>query len=331
MEESKNNFTAFNVIGYIWKWRKPLIFVSAGVGIITYIICLFITPMYMATTLIYAPHQNFVSNEKFDVKQYGLDESTEQLMQILESRDLKSIIIEKYDLITHYKIDTTKRTWRSRIYKEYDGLVKAKRTEYGGILIKVKDKSPELAAQLANGIVAELDTLKIKIEMERATAVYNLVNEQIIELEKRMLRINDSIKNLADDGVFIYDYQVDRVVQQYAISLSQGNTSGTKRLQQELENLAKWGPVCVLLREDLIAVSRHISYLRTVLLNTKMNTSYTLPVKFVIETAIPIHKKVSPQRVVTSFFASVSAFFLTFFFFLIRDKIRLEMRNNKEE
>jgi capsular polysaccharide biosynthesis protein len=335
--DTKNDFNSFSLINYIWQWRKMFLIVCgvAGVLAIFFSSKIFIAPQFKATTIIYAPRTNSVSkilnnehniNERLDVKAYAMEEETEQMMQILDSREIKDMLIERYDLVAYYNIKTTKKAWKDKLYEIVEGAIKIKRTRYGAISISVTDWSPERAALMANDIAAELDTIKNKIERERAVAACKALETFIIEAEAQRKIVEDSLDVLAKKGVFILDFQIERVIQQYAIALAQGNMAGVQRLQKEIEKLEKYGHTANALRREQFALSDQIALTKTRLLNAQMDCYGTIPVKFVIQKAVAPDKKSYPKIMVIAIIASLSTFFVLLMGLLFTDKIKKEIR-----
>jgi len=333
--EQKNEINSFSVILFAWKWRKTLLIITLVAGILAFICSMFIQPMYKSTAIVFAPQYNSFlvedNDAKNDLRRYGEEHETEQLLQIIESRDFKDTMVSRFNLIDYYGIDTQRKFWRSKLYNLLDDIIKIKRTQYGGITISVLDRDPHHAALIANAMVDELDHFKNRIDNERTIAACKLLQRQIDEVHERMIVVNDSVKKLAKEGIFIYDLQVERVIQQYAIALGQGNAAGAQRLQKEIDNIAKWGPLSVLLREDLIYLVRRETKLKSLLWNAEMNASGVMPTKFVVEKAIPMEKKVYPKKSLIAFFSAVGAFIVTFFVLLSVEKIKTEIPILKKE
>ena len=319
-------FNSFSVIKFFWKWRKLLIIITLAAGILAFIFSMFIKPMYKSTAIVYATHYNsllFINEDmSSDMQKYGEKEETEPLIQILQSREFKDTLVSQFNLIEYYGIDTLKKYWTTLLYKELEDNITIKRTQFGGISIAVMDKNPQFAATLANAIVDRLDFFKGKVEHERTQAVCDLIQRQIDEVHEKMVIVNDSVQKLADEGILIYDLQVERVIQQYATALGQGNTAGAQRLQKEIAKIAKLGPSSVIMREQLIYLVRRETLLKSLLWNAEMNASGLLPSKFVVEKATPIDKKVYPKKLLISFFSALGAFIVTFFALLGYEKIK---------
>ena len=333
---NQTEFNSFSVIQFTWKWRKPLLIVTLLSGILAFTITLlFIKPMYRSTAIVFAPMFNSLMLENFDMKndirRYGEENETEQLLQILNSRDFKDTLVRHFNLIEYYDIDTTHRHWKSKLYKKLDNNIHIKRTQFGGIAISVYDVNPQHAAMLANAMVDKLDVFKNKIDQERSRAAGELLQRQIIEVNARLTTVNDSIQKLANEGLFVYDLQVERVIQQYATALGQGNMAGAQRIQKEIDKLAKWGPTSVVLREELIYLIRREAQLKSLLWNAEMNSSGIMPTKFVVEKAIPFEKKVYPKKSIITLLSAIGAFIVTFFVLLIVEKIKTDISRHKKD
>jgi hypothetical protein len=307
---------------------------AAGVLSLFFSTKTFIRPQFKATTIIYAPRTNSVSqilinernpNERLDIKAYAIEEETEQMMQILNSREIKDVLIKKYDLVNYYGIKTNKKAWKAKLYESIDGFVKITRTNYGAISITVADWDPERAALMANDIASELDTLKNRIERERALSACKALEKLISESELQRKIVADSLIRIAQSGVFTYEFQAERVIQQYAIALAQGNTSGVQRLQKELEKLEKWGPIAFALRQEQLYLSEQVAIAKIRLMAAQMDLSGAMPVKFVIEKAVATDKKSYPKKIIISIVSTIGTFILILMTLLFVDKIKSEI------
>jgi hypothetical protein len=287
--------------------------------------------MYRSTAIVYAPLYNSFVVENLDVRRYGHEHETEQLVQILNSRDLMDSIAVQFNLTQYYGIDTLDKYWRFYLYKEMGDNFDVKRTQYGAVSITVRDKDPHHAAMLANAMLDKVDVFRNEMDREHAEAVCNLLQKQIDEVHAKMVIVNDSVQKLANEGIFIYDVQVERVIQQYATALGQGNTAGAQQKQKEIDRIAKWGPTCVVLREELIYLVRRETQLKTLLWNAEMNVSGLIPAKHVVEKAVPIEKKISPKKSMIAIFSAIGAFFVTFFALLIMEKLKEFSLEKKDE
>ena len=339
---NQNEFNSFSLISYIWRWRKLFLIVCFIAGVLSIIFTTkkFIPPQFKATTIIYAPRTNSVSkslsgdynaNERLDIKAYAVEEETEQMMQILNSREIKDVLIERYDLVNYYGIGTYRKAWKAKLYTTLEGFMEIKRTQYGAISISVTDWNPEQAAQMANDIANELDTIKNRIERERALAAYKAMEIHIQEAEKQRQQLNDSLDTFAKKGLSVLDYQVDRMMQQYAIAIAQGNTAGVQRLRKEIDIIEKWGHVANSLRGEQRYLSEQIAFAKTRLLDAKMDYYASVPVKFVVQKAVAPDKKTYPKKIMIGLMSVLGTFIITLMILLFVDKIKQEIKVDREK
>jgi len=331
-----NEFNSFSLINYVWKRRKLFLIVCCIAGVLTIVFThrIFIRPQFTATTVIYAPRTNSVSkaisneyngNERLDIKAYAIEEATEQMMEILNSRELKDLLIEKYDLVNYYKIKTNSKGWKAKLYEIMKKVITIKRTQYGAIAISVADWCPEQAAKMANDIAEELDIIKNNIERERALAACKAMEIQIKEAELQRQAVNDSLDALAKRGVIVLEYQVDRMMQQYAIAIAAGNTAGEQRLKKEIEKMEKWGHISNALIREQYYLSEQIAFIKMKLLNAQMDSYGNMPVKFVIQKAVAPDKKSYPKRIIYLIISVIGTFIATLMILLFMDKIKREI------
>ncbi|MDL2296723.1 hypothetical protein LJC53_06120 [Bacteroidales bacterium OttesenSCG-928-C03] len=344
MEQNQRGYyNSFSLLQFIWKWKYPIIILCVVTAVLSYLFStpLFVTPKFRSTAIIYAPRTNSISkilmneqnyNERLDMKAYAVEEETEQMMQILNSRDIQDALIAKFNLGEHYKITPDQKYYQSRLYKTLIGNIKIKRTEYGAISITVIDKDPQIASDMANEIVAQLDVVKGRIERERATAAYNLLTQQLIDVTAEIKRVDDSLKVIMEHGVFDFETQSERVMQQYAIAISQGNTAAVNRLQAELDKLATWGPQSEALRELQYNFREYQAMCKAKMMDAKVDMEANIPLKFEIEKAIPADKKFYPKKLVVMLVSTVSVFILAIFVLLVIENIKsIPVSNSKRE
>ena len=331
MAKNDQQFNSFSLVQFMWQKRKTLILVCLVVAVVSLIASFLVTPKFKSTAIVYAPRTNSVAkillneesyNERLDMKAYADDEETEQMMEILNSREIKDILIDKFDLYNHYGLGEGVSYRQTKMYKYLKGNIEVKRTQYGAIAVSVIDKDPQIAADMANEILVLLDSVKNRIDHERTIASYNLLKRQLEIVDAEVQRIDDSVQVLMQNGVFDFKSQSERVMQQYATAVAQGNTAGMKRLEDELKKMATWGPRSLTLYEEQAYFREYQSVVKIKMMNAIVDMDTEIPVKFVIERAIPADKKTYPKKSLIVLLSTMSAFILAVLVLLTIDKIR---------
>ena len=287
MAKNDQQFNSFSLVQYIWRKRKTLILVCLVVAVVSLIASFLVTPKFKSTAIVYAPRTNSVAkillneesyNERLDMKAYADDEETEQMMEILNSREIKDILIDKFDLYNHYGLGEGVSYRQTKMYKYLKGNIEVKRTQYGAIAVSVIDKDPQVAADMANEILVLLDSVKNRIDHERTIASYNLLKRQLEIVDAEVQRIDDSVQVLMQNGVFDFKSQSERVMQQYATAVAQGNTAGMKRLEDELKKMATWGPRSLTLYEEQAYFREYQSVVKIKMMNAIVDMDTEIPV-----------------------------------------------------
>ena len=330
-ENSRNGYNSFGLLRFVFsKWKIFLIVLIASAAL-SFICASLIRPHFRATAVIFGPRTNAISkvlladetnNERLDIKAYAIEEETEQMMEILGSRDIKDAIIKKYNMLEHYDLDTNKRYWQTKLYKYMNQNLVIKRTKYGAISITFEDYDPVLACNVTNDVLDLLDSVKRRMENERAAAAYAVMEKQLADVNAEIDRIDDTIKMIMEHGVFEFEGQSERVMQQYAIAVAQGNAAAVQRLNAELEKLATWGPRAHALQEVQFNFRKYQSMVKQKMMDAKVDMENEVPTKFVVERAIVPDKKSYPKKSVVMTLSVVASLIITLFILLVVENLK---------
>ena len=139
-------FNNSSLIGSIFKWKTHLAIVTIAAVVISALFSspLFIPPKYRSFAVLYPAN----------IIPMGSETPTEQMLQVLESDDIKQEVIEKYDLLSHYQIDTTKPHYKTLMFKKYIENVRIKKTEYESVVVEVLDTDPVKAKMMTESIIS---------------------------------------------------------------------------------------------------------------------------------------------------------------------------------
>jgi len=246
-----------------------------------------------------------------DVMQFGEEEQTEQMLQILSSSQIRDKIIEKYDLMDHYGISENARYRRTKLFDTYEENITFRRTEYMAVRITVLDKDPQVAAEIANDIAALLDSTKNSMQKERALKAFRIVEAEYLQEQHEIQMMEDSLTELRKLGVHDYESQVEMINQQLAIELAKGNKTGIRVLEDKLSTLALYGGPYVSIRDQLEHEKKQLSEVKAKYEEAKIDAEEVLPQKFVVESAYPAEKKSYPIRWIIILVSTLSAFILS--------------------
>ena len=315
--DNKITFNASDVLLLIKKKWKHLLIVCSVALIASLIISYCVPERYKSTVVLYPANSTSVSqtlatdeNTERGLLQFGEKEEVEQMMQMLQSNDIRNRIIEKYNLIEHYRIDPDTKYLYTKLYDKYEDNVKISRTEYTSVKVEVLDESPDTAAMIANDISQLLDTVYARMQRDRAFRAVKIVENAMLEQEALVKNISDSLEKLGQLGVIEVKSQTEMYSEQYAIALANGNTSKVNELKSKLDTLAKYGGAHTMLTAQLKEEVQILTLRRNKFNQAKIELEQDLPNAFIVNKAEKAEKKTYPIRWLIVLSSVLSAFLL---------------------
>jgi len=305
LNNSTNSQTdSFKVAIFLFKWRKTLIIIGVAAAVLSAVFSssFFITPLYKSTVIMYPASSNSISksllNEnaiaKQDILQFGEDEQTEQMLQILNSNRIRDRVISKFNLIEHYGITPGSKYQQTRLYDRFESNITYKRTEYMAVKVSVLDRDPQMAADIANEIAALLDSVKNDMQKERARQGFKIVETEYVSLQSEVRKMEDSLTELRKLGVHDYETQAEMMNQQLAMEIAKGNSRGINALDDKLKVLATYGGPYVSIRDALEHEKKQLSYIKARYEEAKIDAFEEIPQKFIVENAYKAERKAYP-------------------------------------
>ncbi len=314
------NVDSSNLLLFVVRWKKPLIILSVAAAILSVIFSapMFVTPKFESTVIMFPTSTASISKSllaknnvaKEDLLSFGEEEQAEQLIQILNSDEIRSRVVQKYDLMSHYKIDTTDVYKQTKLFKEYESNITYKRTEFQSVRIDVLDSDRFLAADIANDIAALVDSVKNRMQKERAFKAMAIAAAEYDEMKNYVKELEDSLNTMREMGVNDYESMSERFNEYYAKAILEGNTRAAEKLGEQLKILSKYGGAYVSIRDMLEHEKEQLSHLRAKYQEARVDAEQTLPHKFIVNNAFPAEKKSYPIRWLIVLVSTISTFIL---------------------
>lgn len=318
--DASNEFNSLTLLYFLNRWRKPIAIVLGLALVASFVFSSpwFIKPMFKSVVIMYPVSTSGISkvllNEantpQQDVMEFGAEEQTEQMIQILNSNLIRDKIISKYDLMKHYGIEKSSRRALTRLYDEYTANIEFRRTENMAIKITVYDADPVVAADIANDISMLYDSTKTYMQRERAQQAYHIVEGEYMKMQTEIKAMEDSLTELRKLGVYDYETQSEMMNQQLAIEIAKANKVGIRALEDKLHVLALYGGAYVSLRNQLEHEKKQLSFIKARYDQALVDATQSLPQKFVVNTAYPAEEKSYPIRWLIVLFTMLSTFML---------------------
>jgi uncharacterized protein involved in exopolysaccharide biosynthesis len=172
-----------------------------------------IKPKYEASTIFYPSASSSISksildnNNLEDLMEFGDEDQTDQMLQILNSDQLKERVISKFDLINHYQIDQNTEYAITKVKKQFAGNADFKRTDYLAIKITITDEDPAMAAEMANYVGFIIDSIKANIQKARTQQAFEIIKTQYFAKKREMDSLQAVMTKLRVKGIYDYESQ----------------------------------------------------------------------------------------------------------------------------
>lgn len=287
-----------------WKWHLAIITLVAAIAGAVFSSSIFITPMYKSEAVLYPSNVAAYSDETF----------TEQMLQIMQSNEIMDSVVEKFDLMKHYKIDKDYKYWKTALIGEYHDNVRISRTPYDAVLIKVMDKDPEIACAMVKEIIRLYD---YKVRTMHKIKRYETVQMYKRQLEEKQQFI-DSLKTRMAEistnyGVVEYESQSREVTRGFI------DGRGGSKNDEMKSNLEQYGPEIIAL--STLIENENITYSQVKLDYEQELRFYNAEMTFsnVVSEPFVADKKSYPVRWVVVALSAIAACLLSLLLIYVFD------------
>ena len=335
-------FSVLGLLKFCFRYRLIISLTCILAIIVSSIVSLFfISPKFKSVVVISPTTTSSVSQAlliednpyKKDIFEFGEDESIEALMQVLTSDLVRGLIIDSLNLYDHYEInieDPLARTW---INLEYQENFLFKKTNLGSIKITVFDEDPQKASIMANSFIGSenqgiIDVAYNKIRIDRATDNIRICEYRQEVLTKKLKTVNESLNNLRKEHGIVYpERQIERLTEQKAIALREGDITGAGNIQRELDIFNQHVTEHDYYKVQSLEIQEELHRIEDVVDLAEIELNYKFQNFFIIDRAYPAEKKSKPVRWLIVLGSVFSTFFFTVMIiqlFIVINKIKNE-------
>lgn len=179
-----NFFNNTNLLRIISKWKWHLIIIAVVAALVSLIVSspFLMKPRFKSVAYIYPSN----------VMPYSDESETEQMLQWINSREVRDSVIKKFDLAKHYGISPEEKYFASTLEYMYTKNVKIAKTQYESVEVSASDIDPVMARDIVNAVLFYTD--------EKIRATHNVkYKEVVVAMEKVLVTKRaeiDSVKSL---------------------------------------------------------------------------------------------------------------------------------------
>ncbi len=325
-------FELVDVLSFMLKWKKHLtiITVSAAVLAIIFSGTWFIKPKYLSTAIFYPSTNNSISSALLtdsrirskDHLEFGQLDAAQQYVQLLESDYLKQKVIVAFNLDSHYRINPNDKERNFKLGRMYAKNISVKKTPYASIEINVLDEDPVKAADIANGVVSILDTVKNEVHKQVARQALGIIEKEYQRKQEEINEIKSRIREIGLKGVY------DVAEQSKALTELAGKNGSLEYIKKQQNALAEFGAEANSLSNTLTLQVEQLNELKKKYDQAKIDVEEKLSSVFIIQTASPAERKTYPVRSVIVMVSALGAFVLGCVVLLLVEKFKNTDFNN---
>ena len=198
--ESGLTFDRNASLRFIRKWKTLLLVVFVVAFVVSLVVSFLITPRYEATATLFPSNSNRLSKAimdyhySHDFMDYGAERDCEYAIQVLTSESMMRDVCDRFNLMEHYEISADDPHKFHKLGLKYRGNVNVERTEFLGVEVSVTDVDPQFAADMANFIAANYDTICHRIHHRRAADAADIMQSVCAEMELQLAQLQDSLR-----------------------------------------------------------------------------------------------------------------------------------------
>lgn len=224
-----NYFDNTSMIKTIFKWKWHIIIITVAAAILGAIFSgsKFITPLFKSDAIVYPTH----------IEEYSDETLTEQMLQIMQSQEIMDSVVDKFDLLKHYKIDKGYAYWKTALIGEYRSNVSISRTPYDAVIIKVYDSDPKTACAMVYEIIHQYNLIIERITKNQRGEQARMFKSTLIDNEIFLDSLRERLTTISTEyGIVDVQSQAKEITRAYL------NNGKSDKINELKENLEQYGP-----------------------------------------------------------------------------------------
>lgn len=314
----------------LWAYRRLLtgmVLLGAVGGVIAALVIpsLYKSEVVMFPAVTHSPSKalfNDYPNGREDILGIGDEDDNERLLQILHSDKIRDRVAEKFDLYTAYGIEPDSKYRRAELIGAYEQHISFENTKYNSVRIEVLHKDPVVAADIANYIADQVDTVWKEMAHDRAQQAYQLVKDKLDGTQAEIAMISDSLRVLREQGVQGYDSQTERMHEYLGAAILKGDKRAVGEIEDRFRSIAGLGGLYVVMEERLKQEMYRLGTLSFKLSQVEADLRNEMPHKFVVNTAQVSDKRAYPIRWLVVTMSTISALLIALLIIMVQENIK---------
>ncbi len=246
----ENYFSNIHLMRIFIKWKWHLLIIASLAVFFAFIFSgsFFIKPKFKSFALIYPSN----------IAPYSDESESEQMLQWLQSRDIRDSVIKRFDLAKHYRIDSNYKYFHSTMVNLYNENVKINKTQWESIEIEVMDTDPVTANDM---VLAIMEFCNKKIQQIHRDKYFEVVLSigRALQIQRTQLdSVEKQLSNLRINYELIdYESQAREITRGYLRTVDGSNSTNINmkdvlRMKSNFEQKAGEMAILTQRRNDIL-------------------------------------------------------------------------------
>ena len=308
-----NFFDNQRILNLIWKRKFHFILI----GIIAIVLAaifsgpIFITPKFKSTARIYPTNLGEISEES----------KTEQMLEVINSNDIKFKMFDAFRLDTVYKISIDDQFYNTNMLDIYEKNVSTSKTEFETVEIKVLDHEAQRASDMCDSIIHFYNWKVGSMYKAKYFEMIEITGKQITVKRNNIDTVKTKLNKVRKETGIINYSQVPEVTRGYmnALATGRGTTSDAKKIEELYNKFVENGTEAYILETRLRYINHEIDSLVAMNQNYLSEFEKNITFSHLVESPFPADKKSYPVRWLIVALSTISAVFLALLVFLVLD------------
>ncbi|MCB2220586.1 MAG: hypothetical protein KQI35_09340 [Bacteroidetes bacterium] len=313
----ESQFYHINLLQLLLKWKVHLAVIV--------IIALALSAIFSGPAFIKPKYKSFAIVYPSNIAPYSDENETEQMLQILQSKDISDSIIQKFNLIEHYGIDINDPEHYSLLMWEYSQNVKISKTPYEGVNIEVLDTDPQVASDMVSSILEFYNNKVRRMHEEKFGEVVQMYKRAIQKKEAYIDSLKLQLTELSKQyGLMDYRAQSEQITKGYLKTIDGSGASHVKdkEVKEMKQNIEEKGGDMILLQNLINYEAGKYADLKYDYERAYMDYDRRFTYSNSITKPFPADKKAYPVRWLIVVISTLAAFFVSFIVILILENYK---------
>ena len=175
-------------------------------------------------------------------------------VSILKSRSMAQEVVQRFDLQTRYEA-----LFQSDAIRRLSGMTTVTLSKDGVISVEVEETDPQLAAEIANFYVANLDQMLTRFATTEATTERMFIADRLTETERELRRAEEALRQFQETNKVIALQEQARGAAETAAQLKGEIMASEVQLEVMRKFATDANPEVVKLKQRIQEMKRHLS------------------------------------------------------------------------